>query len=237
MEHFRWHPSATWFAHLFKAVCKQHHKEDLPLLRRVIPVDGVVLDVGAHAGQFAKLYASVARKGRVYAFEPGGYARSILRPAIFFNRCRNVTILPVGLGDRAGVEALTLPVKRRGSYGFGLAHLGEQTRWPESRIEIVAIATLDDVFPKLGETRLDFVKADIEGWELHMIRGARETLTRYRPVMMLEMVEAHLQRAGDTLAAAYETLAALGYRPHLFANGEFMPVENIVEGDIWWRPI
>jgi hypothetical protein len=48
---YRGRITAGFFAHLFKAVCKQHHRELLPLLRPLIPADAVVLDVGAHAGQ------------------------------------------------------------------------------------------------------------------------------------------------------------------------------------------
>jgi len=55
----------TWCAHFFKAATKQHHREMLPLLRRYIGADAVVIDVGAHAGQFAKLFAGLAVRGHV----------------------------------------------------------------------------------------------------------------------------------------------------------------------------
>ena len=82
----------AFLAHSFKAAFKQHHKEDLPVLRRVIPRDGVVLDVGAHAGQYTKLFAGIASDGFVLAVEPGSYARTILRVALTFNRLRNVAV-------------------------------------------------------------------------------------------------------------------------------------------------
>ena len=113
--YYRWRPGLTWLAHLFKAIAKQHHRAMLPVLRRLIPTDGVVLDVGAHAGQFTKLFAGIARDGPVIAVEPGAYARSILRPALALNRVRNVVTVPVGLSDRSGVSILSVPIKRRGS--------------------------------------------------------------------------------------------------------------------------
>src|SRR5579862_5528537 len=84
-----------FFAHLFKAAFKQHHRELLPLLRPLISFDAVVLDVGAHAGQYAKLFSRLAPHGRVYAIEPQSYARRILRAAIAVNRLKNVTVLPL----------------------------------------------------------------------------------------------------------------------------------------------
>ncbi|MGH6967533.1 MAG: FkbM family methyltransferase, partial [Stellaceae bacterium] len=120
---YRGRITAGFFAHVFKAVCKQHHREMLPLLAPLIQADAVVFDVGAHAGQYAKLFARLVRRGRVYALEPQSYARRILRIAIRLNRLRNVEILPLALGAAPGTATLTIPVKASGSYGFGLAHI------------------------------------------------------------------------------------------------------------------
>lgn len=237
VPYFRWRASPTYLAHLFKAVFKQHHKPLIPLFQRIIPEDGVVLDVGAHAGQYAKIFSRLASRGQVYAFEPGSYARSILRVALYLNRCRNVAILPLGLGAREGTEVLTLPVKRPGSYGFGLAHFGAETRWQTVEREAVAITTLDRVVELLELPRLDFIKADIEGWELQLVRGGLRAIRRFRPVMLLELNAEALARAGDDLARAYAEIADLGYRPALCdAAGALTPVTAPRNGDIWWLP-
>ncbi len=235
--YFRWRASPTYLAHLFKAVFKQHHKPLIPVFRRVIPADGVVLDVGAHAGQYAKIFSRLAPRGQVYAFEPGSYARSILRVALALNRCQNVAVLPLALGAREGTEILTLPVKRPGSYGFGLAHFGPETRFQTFEREAVAVSTIDRMVEQLGLTRLDFIKADIEGWELQLVRGGREAIRRFRPVMLLELNAEALRRAGDNLSRAFAEIAELGYRPMVRdQTGALSPVTNTRNGDIWWFP-
>lgn len=234
--YFRWAITPTYLAHLFKATFKQHHQPWAVTIRRMIPADGVVFDVGAHAGQYAKILSRLTPRGQVFAFEPGSYARSILRVALYVNRCRNVAIVPLALGEREGTAMLTLPVKRRGAYGFGLAHLGDDTRWRDVRREVVALTTIDRFAAMTDLHRLDFIKADIEGWEMHAVRGGLETIRRFRPVIMMEMTQA-LTRAGDDLAAAYRSLGELGYRPSVLgADGRFQPVETPIEGDIWWLP-
>src|SRR6516225_8418463 len=91
---------ASWLAHLLKAVTQQHHRELRALFAPFVPPDAVVVDVGAHAGQFSKLFARMAPTGHVYAFEPSAYARSIMAPALALSGLTNATLLPMGLSDR-----------------------------------------------------------------------------------------------------------------------------------------
>ena len=50
---------ASWSAHLFKAITQQHHRALTTLFAPYVPADAIVLDIGAHAGQFSKLFARV----------------------------------------------------------------------------------------------------------------------------------------------------------------------------------
>src|SRR5437899_1856078 len=100
---YRWRLSGSFLAHLFKATTQQHHRALAPTIARLVPSDSVVFDVGAHAGQYTKLLARTAVAGRVYAFEPGGYARSILRSVVWLHGLANVAVLPIALGAASGL--------------------------------------------------------------------------------------------------------------------------------------
>ena len=205
--------SLTYAAHLFKAVTKQHHREMRSLFARYLPPDAVVFDVGAHAGQFAKLFAGLVPRGQVYAFEPGSYARAILERMVTLRRLANVEVVPFGLSNAPGESVLSVPLKRSGSFGFGLSHFGTaqddgRARWRET----VALTTLDRFVAERGVARLDFIKADVEGWEIAMLQGAAQSLARFRPAMLLELVEAHLARAGTRPDQAWDMLLPLGYQ-------------------------
>ena len=224
----------TFAAHLFKAVTRQHHRELIPILRPLLPADGVVLDIGAHAGQMAKLFAGLAPNGHVHAFEPGAYALSVLRPAVALRGRGRITIEPVALGAKPGRLTLTTPIKRSGSYGFGLSHLGATTGQKAFRHE-VAVETVDGFVARRGLGRVDLIKADIEGWEMQMLQGAVRTLTELRPALMLEVVDAYLARAGDSRAALWRFLSALNYRPCRLAEG-LPPFDPEADGDVVWIP-
>ena len=201
---------ASWLAHVFKAVVQRHHRELRTLFAPHIPTDAVIVNIGAHAGQFSKLLAAMAPVGHVFAFEPSAYARSVMGPALRFNRVGNVTVIPMGLSEGSGELTLHTPIKRRRSLGFGLAHLGAGAG--PAFDQAVALTTLDAFAAERGLARLDFVKADIEGWELRALKGGEATLRRFSPALYLEIDAACLARAGDTPADLFAWLAALGYR-------------------------
>jgi FkbM family methyltransferase len=236
VEPYRWRLSGSFIAHLFKATTQQHHRDLFPLFMRFVPVSGVVFDVGAHAGQYTKLFARAASAGHVYAFEPGSYARAILRAAVALHRLDNVTVMPMALGAVCGVETLSVPVKTRGSLGFGLSHLGgPQQRWDLVAQEPVAVATLDTVAAALRLERLDFVKADIEGWEFALLRGAEQTLRRFRPVLVIELLNQHLVRVGDRVEGAFAFLTGLGYQAFgLTPENKFFPAAQPRDGEYWF---
>ena len=201
---------ASWLAHLAKAVAQQHHRELIPLFAPLVARDAVVLDVGAHAGQFAKLFARMAPEGCVYAFEPSAYARSILGPALRWNGIANVTVVTDGLSDAPGEAVLQTPITRKGQMGYGRAHISAADE-PKSVAQTVRLTTLDAFVADQGLSRLDFIKADVEGWELNVLKGGMQTLARFHPALFLEVSDDWLGRAGAAPNDLWDLLTPLGY--------------------------
>lgn len=210
----------SWFAHLFKAITNQDHKHLRPVFAPYIPVDGVVLDVGAHAGQFSKLFSGMVPRGEVLAFEPSAYARSILEPALRFSNARNVKVVAKGLSDCPSKMTLSTPIKRSGSLGFGVATLGQTDR--EAHAQVVDLITLDS----LKLQRVDFIKADIEGWEYHMLRGGHDTIAACKPAIFMEINKTALSRAGSSESQIRDFLGDLGYVSHLVSEEDFLFVSR-----------
>ena len=104
-----------------------------------------------------------------------------------------------------------------------------------SRKEKVAMTTIDRFARKEKLTRLDFLKADIEGWELRMLVGGAETIKRYRPVMMIELDDSRLIRAGDNLSAIWNMLCAWRYRPWIWDGRDGLhPLDTPQDGNVFW---
>lgn len=204
----------TWGAHFFKALTKQHHQSFATRVRPLIPDDGVVIDVGAHAGQFTKLFASMVPQGKVYASEPGSYALSILKRVVQLRGLKNVTITSLGFSDKESTEVLHVPLKKSGSVGFGLSHIGAgaDLKGRITRTEQIRLTTIDRFVEQQQLSRVDFIKADIEGWEFNLLAGARATIKKYKPCLLLEVDASMLARAGTTPQAVFAEFDGLGYQ-------------------------
>lgn len=200
--------------HIAVACTQQHHKELIAPFQPHVPEGGTVIDVGAHAGQFSKLFSHmVGPRGVVHAFEPSRYTRSILEIALRANGLRNVVVHGEGLSDEPGTLTLHTPIKRSGVRGYGLASLGgagDQAMRGEVA-ETVQVLTLDRFVADHG-LHVDFIKVDIEGWEGHFLRGAQRVLATDHPALYLEIDHQIMARAGDDAGQVFEWLSALGYR-------------------------
>ena len=215
---------------------RQSHLELAPVLRSLISNKSVVFDIGSHAGQFTKLFARLSPDGMVYAFEPSSYARSILSISLSPHRMKNVQVVPAAVGDTPGTLPLTSPVKPRGSVRFGLAHLGGNST-VRGHTESVPVLTLDEFSDEYRVHDLDFLKADIEGWEMRALLGGKNTIKRHRPTMYLELINSHLARAGDSLHEAWELLLSWDYRPLEWTSGtKLQLLETPRDGDAFWIP-
>lgn len=137
----------------------------------------VVFDCGANLGVFSLLAAY--RGARVFAFEPVAEAREALVRTLALNPALKecVTIVPYALGAGVGVAEFTvLPDTLVGS-SMVLPQSGRKVRVP--------VTTVDAFVHAHQLTRVDFLKADIEGAERLMLAGAAATLRRFSPKVSL----------------------------------------------------
>ena len=207
------HGKLTYLAHLFKALTRKHHLEYLPILKSSLSDDSIIIDVGAHSGQFTKLFSTIVPAGKVYAFEPGSYASSILKKVIGIYRLKNVTHVNKGLGEQCKKECLIIPVKKSGSLGFGLSHLGSDKQDVRTMLsETIEIITLDSFAESEKLGKINFIKADIEGWEMQFLLGAKSIIQKWHPILTLEVNRQFLSRAENTPEELWDFLSDNGYK-------------------------
>ena len=225
----------TYLAHLVKGVTKQHHVWMKFLLRKFIYNDSIILDIGGHSGQYAKLFARLAPQGKVYSFEPGSYPRSIFKLSVYFNRLHNVVVIGKGLGAEPGMLSLVTPLKDNGVFRFGLAHIGTKENYTSTQVEEVPVTSIDLFAVDFELKNLDFIKIDVEGWEAQILKGGSKTIRRYCPTMLVELVASQLSRTGDNLEAVWAMLLSWGYNPYVNVdNYTLVHHPDPRDGDTFW---
>jgi FkbM family methyltransferase len=194
--------------------------DQLQLLEALLGDDGVFIDVGANQGEFTIAAANVARRGAVIALEPVAEYRQRLVENIQLNDFRNVVVIPAALGESEGSLPIYVPhsAYADGTRNDGLATLFASQDRSDLR-EVVDVRTLDKVLAELSVNRVDLIKLDIEGAEWAALRGAAETLDRFRPLLMLEIGRQTCRAAGYEPEGFVEWLASRGYRLERIVNG------------------
>lgn len=155
--------------------------EMVKLFRALASDSEVILDVGANIGCTAILFAQLSKN--VYAFEPSPTTFALLEKNVLRSGLRNVFLQNIGLGEEQGEFTLTFsPSNRSGGFVSNQiqASLGHT-------VEKIAIRQMDEAVSSLNLSRVDFIKIDVEGFEGHVLRGAAQTLSAHRPVVVLEL--------------------------------------------------
>jgi len=188
---------------------KRREAATMSRFRRLIPPGATVLEIGGHIGYVGLYLASlVGRHGRVYIFEPGPNNLPYLKHNT--RAKENITVVEAAAGSRNQrqtffIENLTgqnnsflgdfeaLKANKRNAYAADV---------PVEEVS-VEVVTLDD-FCRRRAIRPQFIKIDVEGFELEVLKGAAGLLRNVRPCLMVEIQADH--------PAIIELATRAGYR-------------------------
>lgn len=172
------------------------------LAKYVLNKGDTVIDCGAYIGEFT-LYASkaVGPSGKVIAFEPDPTIFKKLQANIRLNTAGNIILVNKGAWSKDGV--LRFVGDNIKGYSFMFADKGE------GAIDI-PVVSLDGELDRLGVKKVDFIKMDVEGAELELIKGAERTLKEQD--VKIAVASYHVVDGKKTFIGVEEALKGLGYR-------------------------
>jgi FkbM family methyltransferase len=211
-----WRIGVLWSADAFPEQFTRHmmfdglYQQDvLYWIRRLSRPGDTVFDVGAFHGLMTVVASKAVKEtGRVISFEPNQKSRAHLNTHLQLNKCRNVTIEPIGLMD---VERDFEFYPQAGNSSWNSSFVREfvdpsQAVQPEK----IHCATLDIYVESRGIVpRL--VKIDTEGTEFNVLKGGLSVLQQRRPTLLMEFNPKSAEKAGTTLAEMVKLLEDLNY--------------------------
>lgn len=203
----------------------EYAENEFLLLQHVVQPTDYVLDIGANIGLHTVWFSKYAFKGRVAAFEPNEFNRNLLVKNVDQNSCKNVEVYGNIVGNRNGSSFIS-SFNPRIPGNFGECSVLEVN--PGGLYEARPMVKIDAL--KFG--RVDFIKIDVEGFEKEVLQGAKETIARCRPQMLVEINNSttHLEYMWDLLhnqdyilwwlpVKNYNPNNFFGNRVNIFANG------------------
>lgn len=173
-----------------------------------------VVDVGAHIGTYSTLAASVTKK-KVIAIEADPANFELLKQNKENNKFDHLEIHNVAASDKE--EKLSFCSGGPGGHVF---NLGNQS---ENVIEVDG-KPLDDI---LRDEPVDFIKLDVEGWELNALDGMAETIARRSPPILFEVNGFTLKLFDNTpnhLLRKFEQ--KFGYQVFVTTQAGFIPINS-----------
>lgn len=181
-----------------------------PKLYSLVRPNDVVLDVGTNIGEtllnFAKLVGS---GGFVYGFEPDPTNYANVQKNIGLNEFTNLHVFNLGVSDRA--ESLKLYRIDPNNLGMNRI-LNEDEAEQYSDFMTIETDTIDGVVAANDISKIDVVKIDIEGYEMHALRGARQMLDSFKPKLFIEVGYSRLLKNGTSPNEMISFLMEFGYR-------------------------
>jgi len=202
---------------------------ELAMLGSFVGKGGIAVDIGANEGIFA--YALSELGAVVHAFEANP------RFAEFAQRMlgERAEVHELALSNDSGHASFFVPLAEDGSELHLAGNLkNSHSQFERQTVIKVEVRTLDS----FALTNVQFIKVDVEGSELEVLEGARETILRDHPALLLELLSGTYQ---DPLAVTREVCEKYGYSAFVVDKGKRLDAMTTIaalnSNTTWGTPI
>lgn len=178
----------------------------IKLINRTIKEGDVFLDIGANMG-FYSIYASKKYGALSFAFEPSYRELQRIYNNLILNESSSVTVFPFGLSDKQ--QTLLLKIFDESNPGKNSV-VSESHQFNES--VLCNFAKLDQLITKDMIIKTKICKIDVEGYELHVLRGMKENMAHMNTcIFYIEMNPEQIALAGGTFEEIYDFFKSYGF--------------------------
>lgn len=180
------------------------------------------IDVGCHEGDVLKLMIKYAPKGKHFAFEPLPEFYNLLQKEFG----EKAEIHNLALSDHTGETTFQFVVNNPAYSGFKK----RTYRSDDEEVKEIKVkkSPLDKIIPQ--ETKIDFIKIDVEGAELEVLKGASEIIRRDKPVIVFEHGKGASDHYGTTPEVIY-TLLVKEFGLKIFTLNDFLKNNSPLSAD------
>ncbi|SEG37605.1 methyltransferase, FkbM family [Halpernia humi] len=157
-------------------------------LKNYLKKDFVFFDIGSNVGSYLRLVENILNPKNIYAFEPN--QRLFKRLKRLFPKAN---LFDLALSDENTEAEFKIPVikgQEKNSRGTLRTDFSENNE-EKFIIEKVKVQTFDSWILDKNISKIDIIKIDVEGNEMKTLRGAKESISHFRPILLVEMEQRH----------------------------------------------
>ena len=186
----------------------EFYEPEMAIIPKILHDPRVIIDIGANYGPYSFFLSKLYPKARIFAFEPATRSYSILKKIIKRFNLANVISVKKGLGAKEERKEIVMPLQ----YTI-LAYVSDKNakKSDKDSTEEIEITTLDNFVKRNKIKRIDFIKCDVEGFELEVFKGAKKTIQKFKPIILVEIEERHTQKYEINPQQVYNFFRKLGY--------------------------
>ncbi|MBS1683534.1 MAG: FkbM family methyltransferase [Bacteroidetes bacterium] len=205
-----------------------HEWAPMFLMQKELKKGMTYYDIGANIGEFTLFAANLlGDNGKVCSFEPMNDTYQVLLENIALNKFeKRVAAFPIALSDHNGEAELFAATEYT---DLGSTEDGFHTIYArDDRSVLLYKIKLETMDGKQGEIPPpDFVKIDVEGAELSVLKGAQETLKKHHPKILMEFSSVNATAAGYKQSDLLDILRPMGYKFYTIENrGKLLPLDE-----------
>ncbi len=192
------------------------NERDFLQFLKLIPDDGIVLDVGANIGIMTVHLARKLKRSKIFAFEPVVSNIRVLKRVVSFFKLDNVKIFETALGNEEGEVEMVMPVLNSIKMQ-GLCHVVHEsiTGFRNGETFNVPIKKLDNIEDlKSKNILITAIKLDVENFEYFVLEGAKDLIEKHRPCIYSELWD------NQNRNNCFILMQQLGYKIEVLENGD-----------------
>lgn len=206
-----------------KQYLKKENPAGIKYLLDNIKAGDSVFEVGAHKGGYLYfIMQKLGGTGKVYAFEPQSSLYTYLAETKALMGWKNLQLERLALSD----EKIITPI-----YDYGLknsqsgvgASITEFPNLESVKLEEVITQTLDD-YCNRNDIKPSFIRIDVEGNEMNLIRGAADTLQNCRPKILMEFKI--LLQGKEKMLKTFNFIKSIGYKGYFYRDQVLVPLSE-----------
>ncbi len=193
---------------------------EIYFLKKIIKKDDVCIDIGANLGYYSYFLSKYSgRNGHLYAIEPVDLFAEIWKRNMKKSKYKNYTLYQYALGDTEKTVKMGTPVIN-GVFHHGMTKILENNTDENLRMQTdVEMRNPDVLFENIK--KIDFIKADAEGYEHIIFKNMHNTLVKHKPAVIQTELSGE-----DNRKKVIDFLSGLSYNPHILINGKLCPASK-----------